>query len=87
MAAIVARAVLHRHHQTFRFTEQGEHHPGAVVLAVNIQDRQDQQIGEYERDDTAEADATVPKNCGQWHIADRADEGHDRDYGPDDRSP
>src|SRR5207249_2624479 len=34
--------------------QQGEHHLGAVVLPVDDQDRDDDQVGKDERDDTAE---------------------------------
>src|SRR5271156_3531365 len=46
-------------HCGVKSAEQRQHHPGAVVLAVDVQDRQDQQVGVDQRDHTAEADASV----------------------------
>ena len=40
--------------------KQGQHHLGAVVLPVDDQDRDDDQVGEDEGDDAAEADPAVP---------------------------
>src|SRR5664279_3916600 len=62
-------------------------HPPAVVLRVDHDDRDDDQVGEDERNDTAEADAAVPQHRGEWDVADRADERCDRDERPDDRAP
>src|SRR5215472_12677494 len=67
--------------------QQGEHHLGAVVLPVDDQDRDDDQVGEDERDDTAEADAPVPQHARQGHVADRADEADHRDHRSDEGPP
>src|SRR5690348_8443254 len=67
--------------------EYGQHHPGAVVLPVDDQDRNDDQVGEDERDHAAEADPAVPQHGSQRHVADRADEAEQRDDRADDRPP
>src|SRR6266576_3956627 len=67
--------------------EYHQHHLGAVVLPVDEQDRDDDQVGEDERDDAAEADAPVPQHRRQRHVADRADEAEHRDHRADERPP
>src|SRR5438105_1096695 len=72
----------HRH----RHVERGEDihsHPATVVLAVDIQNRQDDQVGENEADHTAETDAATPEYGCQRNIPHRAHEaerGHQRTY-------
>jgi len=70
------------HHGSIRGRKEEEHHPNAVVLAVDVQDRHHDQIREDERDDAAEADAAIPQHGSQRHVPDRA---HEREHG-DDRS-
>src|SRR5205823_899655 len=41
----------------------------AVILAVDIDDREDDQVGVNERDDAAETDAAVPKDRSQRNVA------------------
>src|SRR6202050_3459423 len=64
-----------------------QHHLGAVVLPVDHQDRHDDQVGEDERDDAAEADAAVPQHRGEGDVADRADEAQQADDRADQRPP
>ncbi len=70
-----------------RRAEQGQHHRGAVVLPVDDQDRDDDQVGEDERDDAAEADPAVPQHRRQRRVADRADEAEQGDDRADDWPP
>src|SRR5207249_10738490 len=41
----------------------------AVILPVDIDDREDDQVGINERDDAAETDAAVPKDRSQRNVA------------------
>ena len=54
-------------------------HPPAVVPAVDVDDRQDDQVGEDERQHAAEADPAVPEDRGERDVPDRADEAQDGD--------
>ena len=51
---------------------------GAVVLAVDRDDRQHDQVGEDEREHAGERDPARPQHCGERDVADRA---HERDDG------
>ena len=59
----------------------------SVVLAVDVEDGEDEEVREEEANNSAEADATVPKDGGEGDVADRADEGEDGDQGADERAP
>ena len=59
----------------------------AVVLPVDVQDREDDQVGEDEGDHAAEADAAVPQHGGERDVADGAHEGQHRDDRADERAP
>src|SRR5947199_7717355 len=79
--------------------ERGEHHRGVedagdrghhlpiVVPAIDVQDRQHDQIGEEEADHAAEADAAVRETGSKRDVTDRADERQYGDDGADQRSP
>src|ERR1700738_1629789 len=75
------------HHGSVECDEHETGHLQPVVLPIDVQDRNDNQIGEDERDDPAETDAAIPEDRGQWNIPDRADERDDRDERPDDGTP
>src|SRR5208283_2256073 len=51
------------------------------------EDGEDEEVGEEETDDPAEADASVPENGGEGDVADRADEGEDGDERANERAP
>src|SRR5205085_2100030 len=74
-------------HRRVEAPEQERGHPPAVVLAVDVEDREHDQVGEDEREDAAEADPAVPEDRRERHVPDRADEAQDRDRRPDDRPP
>src|SRR5439155_18617029 len=74
-------------HRQVEGREQEPGHAPAVVLAVDVENWQDDQVSEDEGEDAAEADAAVPEHRRQWNVANRADEAEDRDEGSDDRSP
>ena len=59
----------------------------AVVLAVDVEDGKDDEVGEEEGDDATEGDATVPEDGREGNVADRADEGEDGDERADEGSP
>jgi hypothetical protein len=42
----------------------------AVVLAVDVEDGEDQEVCEEEADDSAEADTSVPEDGGEGDVAD-----------------
>jgi len=50
-------------------------HPPAVVAAVDVEQRQHDQVGIEEGEHAAEADAASPEDRSQRHIADGADKG------------
>ena len=74
-------------HRNVKGSEQEARHLQPVILAVNVQDRDDDQIGEDEGDHPAEADAAVPQHRRERNVADGTDERDDRDQRADDRSP
>ncbi len=76
-----------RHHRRVERAEYERGHPRPVVLAVDVEDRGDDQVGEQERDHPAEADPALPQHDGQRDVADRADERDDRHDGADQRAP
>ena len=67
--------------------EQERGHTPAVVLAVDVEDRQDDQVGEDERDHAAETDPAVPQHGSERDVADRAHEREHRHQRPDQRPP
>src|SRR5712664_2759590 len=74
-------------HRGVEGCEQEPHHLPAVVAPVDVEDRQDDQVGEDERKYAAEGDAAVPKDSSERDVADRADEAEDGDERPDHWSP
>src|SRR5439155_3437730 len=66
---------------------QEQRHAPAVVLPVDHEYRDDQQVGEDEADDAAEADPTVPQHGGERDVADGADEAQHGDDRADQRPP
>src|ERR1019366_4350870 len=60
---------------------------GAVVLAVDDDDGQDDEVGEDERHHAGEADASAPEDGSEGHVANGADEAEDGDDRPDERAP
>src|SRR5438874_798734 len=57
----------------------------AVVLAIDRDDRQNDQVGEDERDHAAEREPARPEDRGERDVADRADEREDGDQWPEHR--
>ena len=74
-------------HRNVRGDQEEQRHAPAVVLAIDVEDRQDNQVREDERDDAPETDAAVPQHGGQRYVADRAYKGKHRDDGSDDGTP
>jgi hypothetical protein len=74
-------------HRDIECDEQERGHPQPVILAVDVQNRQDEQVGQDECKHAAEADAAVPQHGSEGNVSDRADKGNDSDERPDDRSP
>jgi len=59
----------------------------AVVLPINIEDWQHDQVSKQEGNDPAKADASIPKDCREWHISYRTNERKDCHDGSNERSP
>src|ERR1700730_3809988 len=74
-------------HRTVERDEQKPHHPPAIVLPVNVEDREHNEIGEYEGDHSPETDAAVPEHCGKRDVANRTYERNDGDEWTDQRPP
>src|ERR1043166_7872772 len=74
-------------HRQVERSENEPHHSRAVVLSVNVENRQHDEIGEDERDYAAEADSAVPEHRRTRNVADRADKRENRDDRSNDRSP
>src|SRR5258708_6135074 len=76
-----------RSHRRVEGDKQEAGHPPSVVFAIDVQDRENDQIGEDERDYTTETDAAVPKDSSQRNISNRANERNDRYQRADDGPP
>ncbi len=74
-------------HRAIESSKQEAGHLQSVVLAINVQDRKNDQIGKDERDHATETDAAIPEHRGQRNIADRAYERDYRHQRPNDRAP
>src|SRR5579875_1903029 len=55
------------------------HNLPAVVFAIDVENGQDNQVGEDKADHTAKADAAAPEHSRQWHVANRADKADNGD--------
>ena len=69
----------HEHHR-----DEQRREPAAVVLPVGVDDRDDDQVGEDERDHAGERDAAAPEHGRERDVPDRADERERRDERADD---
>src|SRR5712692_10323696 len=74
-------------HRDVRGDQEVEAHARAVVLPVDVEDGDDDQVGEDEADHATEADAAVPQHDRKRDVADGADEAEQRDDRRDDRIP
>src|SRR5205814_10016550 len=59
----------------------------AIILPIDVDDREHNEVGVDERDYAAKTDPAIPKNCGERDISDRADKRKYRNERPDYRSP
>src|SRR6266849_6719708 len=57
--------------------EQESGHLQPVILAIDVQDRENDKISEDERDDATETDAAIPEHSSQRNVPDRAYERDD----------
>ena len=85
--AVRPRSDVIRCHSDVKGGEEEAGHLQTVILAIDVQDREDDQVGEDKGDYAAEADPAVPQHRRQWNVTDRADEGDHRDQRADDWSP
>ena len=56
-------------HRDVEGDENVAHDLPSIIFAVNVQNRQNDQIGKDEADDSAKADPTMPEHRCQWYIA------------------
>src|SRR6185437_11658259 len=74
-------------HRHVEGDEEEACHLQSIILAIDVEDGKDNQVGEDECDHAAETDAAVPKHRGKRYVSDRANERNDRNQRADDRSP
>src|SRR5579875_1570401 len=66
--------------------EDKAHDLPAIIFAIDIQDRNNDQVGKNEADHAAKADPATPQHGSQWYVANRAHEADHRDERPDERT-
>jgi len=76
-----------RHHRGRTRRQEIDADASTVVLAIDVQDRKDDQVGEDEGNNAAEADPPAPEHRGQGDVADRADEADHGDEWPNECPP
>src|ERR1043166_7565393 len=74
-------------HREIKAADNKPGHFPAIVLSIDVDDRQDNQIGVNKCDHAAETDAAVPEHGRERDIADRADKGKNGDERTDNWSP
>src|SRR5260370_4401653 len=74
-------------HRGVESDEQESGHLQSVIFAIDVQDRENDQIGKHECDRAAKTDTAAPEHRRQWNSPDRAYERDHRHHRPADRSP